>query len=173
MYQWQNEKDPTLTALFDSGAVQANGTIQSLIANGSDYYTIPFYKTIGGTPENYDGATTINVTDPTASSQSGVVYGRAHAWKDQDFIRDFNSGADPMKQITSQVARYWQKQRQAIMLAVLNGVYNIADDSTDYWDDWQNHIYSIAAKMGLFGDTNKLGATTACGCSTESRWRCI
>jgi len=161
LYQWQNEKDPTLTALFESGAVQANDTIKNLISNGSDYYTIPFYKTIGGTPDNYDGDADITVTDPTASSQSGVVYGRAHAWKDQDFIRDFNSGADPMKQITSQVARYWAKQRQTIMLAILKGIYNIADDSEDAWGEWQNHTFSIATATAAVAATNKLGATSA------------
>jgi hypothetical protein len=161
LYQWQNEKDPVLTALLNSGAVASNGTIASLIANGSDYYTIPFYKTIGGTPENYDGDTDITITDPEASSQSGVVYGRAHAWRDRDFVRDFNSGADPMKQISSQVARYWQKQRQTIMLAILRGIYNIADDDTDYWDDWQNHTYTIATSGSTVSDSNKMTAVTA------------
>lgn len=161
LYQWQNEKDPTLTALFESGAVQANDTIRQLIANGSDYYTIPFYKTIGGAPDNYNGDADISVTDPTAASQSGVVYGRAHAWKDRDFVRDFNSGADPMKQITSQVARYWAKQRQTIMLAILKGIYNIANDSEDAWDEWQNHTFSIATVTPSVAATNKLGATSA------------
>jgi hypothetical protein len=160
LYQWQNEKDPTLTALYESGAVQANGTIQQLIANGSDTYTIPVYNVLGGTPENYDGATDIDLTDPDAKSQSGIVFGRAHGWKDRDFIRDYNSGADPMKQISSQVAKYWQKQRQAIMLAILKGVFGVVDDHTDAWDEWQNHTYSIATATGAVADTNKLGATT-------------
>lgn len=136
LYQWQNEKDPTLTALYESGAVQANGTIQQLIANGSDAYTIPVYNVLGGTPENYDGATDIRLTDPDAKSQSGIVFGRAHGWKDRDFIRDYNSGADPMKQISSQVAKYWQKQRQTILLAILKGIFGVADDNTDAWDEW-------------------------------------
>jgi hypothetical protein len=161
LYQWQNEKDPTLTALFESGAVQANDAIRTLISSGSDYYTIPFYKVIGGDPENYDGNTDIAPGDPEGGSQSGIVYGRAKSWKDMDFIRDFNSGADPMRQITSQVAKYWNKQRQTIMLAELNGIYNIADDGEDYWDEWQNHTYSIATTTSSVSTSNKVGATTA------------
>ena len=161
LYQWQNEKDPTLTALYESGAVQANGTIQRLIANGSDAYTIPVYNVLGGTPENYDGATDITLTDPDAKSQSGIVFGRAHGWKDRDFIRDYNSGADPMKQISSQVAKYWQKQRQTILLAILKGIFGVVDDNTDAWDEWQNHTYSIATAGASVADSNKLGATTA------------
>ena len=70
---------------------------------------------IGGTPDNYDGDADISTEEVTGKSQSGIVYGRAKGWKDRDFIRDFNSGADPMKQITSQVARYWAKYRQKVI----------------------------------------------------------
>lgn len=161
LLNWQNEKDPTLTALLDSGAVQANDRIKQLISNGSDYYTIPFYSVIGGTPDNYDGDVDISTEDVTGKSQSGIVYGRAKGWKDRDFIRDFNSGADPMKQISSQVARYWAKYRQKVILAILNGVYNIADDTEDAWDEWQNHTYSIATATDTVATANKIGATTA------------
>lgn len=161
LYQWQNEKDPTLTALYESGAVQANATIKQLIANGSDTYTIPVYNVIGGTPDNYDGVDSIRITDPDAKSQTGIVFGRAHGWKDRDFIRDYNSGADPMKQISSQVAKYWQKQRQTILLAILKGVFGVTDDETSEWDEWQNHTYSIATGTGSVSDSNRMGVTTA------------
>lgn len=154
LYNWQNEKDLTLTAMFDSGAVQANGTIANLIANGSSIYTIPFYKTIGGEPDNYDGKTDITITEPEGSAQMGVVYGRAHGWRDRDFIRDYNSGADPMKQITSQVAKYWQKQRQAILIKILNGVFGVAGA------EWALHTTNLAATGSSVAAENKLGATT-------------
>lgn len=162
LLQWQNAVDPTLTAMYQSGAVQANSVLRRLIANGSDVYTLPFYNVLGGTADNYDGAADITVTDPDGASQSGIVYGRAHAWKDQDFVHDFNSGADPMQQITSQVSKYWQKQRQAIMLKILSGIFSIADDSSDLWDAWQLHTTNIAlATTGTVSEANKMGATTA------------
>lgn len=162
LYQWQNEKDPTLTALLDSGAVQPNAEIANLISKGSDIYTIPVNNIIGGDPSNYDGATDINVNEVSGKAQTGVVFGRANAWKDRDFIRDFNSGADPMKQITSQVARYWQKQRQKTLLAILKGIYDVADDETDAYDEWLLHTTNIAlTSAGSVGDSNKVGETTA------------
>ena len=45
-YNWANAKDPTLTAMFESGAVAPNAELARLIANGSDFYTLPFYKVI-------------------------------------------------------------------------------------------------------------------------------
>ena len=162
LLQWQAAQDPNMTAMLNSSAMQANGTLKSLISNGSDVFTLPFYNVLGGDPDNYDGAADITVTTPSGASQSGIVYGRAHAWKDQDFVHDFNSGADPMVQITSQVAKYWQKQRQTIMLGILGGIFSIADDSTDAWDEWQLHTTNIAVATATApGEANKLGATTA------------
>lgn len=157
-YNWANAKDPTLTAMFDSGAVMNNAELRTLIANGSDFYTLPFYKVIGGTPENYDGATDITLTDPTASAQNGIVYGRAHGWKEKDFVVDYNSGADPMQQIVSQVAKYWQKQRQSIMLKIMSAVFGI-NGSGDF-ANWNNHTTDISSANTTVAESNKMGATT-------------
>ena len=145
-YNWQNEKDPTLTAILESGAMQQNAEIQQLVSNGSDTYTIPFYKTIGGTPENYDGQTNIGVSSPEGGSQSGIVYGRAHGWKAKDFTFDYNSGADPMKQISSQVGAYWNKQRQNKMLTVLDAAFGV---SAAGWND-----HKIDGSSAAIGETS-------------------
>ena len=160
LLNWQNTPDLTLTALYDSGAVQENAQIANLISNGSDFYTIPFYDVLGGTPVNYDGATNITATEHSGTAQSGVVYGRANAWKARDFVRDFNSGANPMQSIAAQVARFWQKQRQATLLKILDGVFGITDDETDNWDAWQLHTTNLASTTTSATDANKIGATT-------------
>ena len=145
LMQWQAAQDPTKLAMLNSGAVQSNSTIRNLIANGSNTYTIPFYDVLGGEPDNYDGQTNIITTEPTGSYQSGVVYGRAHGWKDRDFVHDFNSGADPMKQITSQVARFWDKNRQAIILKILDGVFGTNDNTGGYLAKWKQHVMDVSA----------------------------
>lgn len=157
-YNWANAKDPTLTAMFESGAVAPNAELARLIANGSDFYTLPFYKVIGGTPENYDGATDITLTDPAGGAQNGIVFGRAHGWKEKDFVVDYNSGADPMQQIVSQVSKYWQKQRQSIMLKILNAVFDVTG-SGDF-AGWANHTTDLSSASTTVGDANKMGATT-------------
>ena len=144
LMQWQAAQDPVKLAMLNSGAIQSNSTIKNLISNGSNVYTIPFYDVLGGEPDNYDGQTDITTTEPTGSSQSGVVYGRAHGWKDRDFIHDFNSGADPMKQITSQVARFWDKKRQGTVLKILDGVFGTTDDVGGYLSKWQKHTVDVS-----------------------------
>ncbi len=156
LLNWQQETDPTLTALLESGAVQSNGTIQSLIANGGDFYTIPFYSALDGTLLNYDGKTDITASEPTGKAQTGIVYGRAASWAENQFVRDYNSGADPMKQITSQTAKFWAKERQKILLNILSGVFGITGNAA-----WAKHITNIAATSGSVADANKVGAATA------------
>lgn len=146
LMQWQAAQDPTKLAMLNSGAIQNNSTIQNLISNGSNLYTIPFYDVLGGEPENYDGQTDITTTEPTGKSQSGVVYGRAHGWLERDFIVDFNSGADPMGQIVSQVARYWDKKRQGTVIDILNGVFTTTDNTGGYYAKWQQHVHDISAE---------------------------
>lgn len=171
LLQWSQEQDPVKLAMLQSGAVTNSAEIRRMIANGSNLYTIPFYDVLGGTPDNYDGESDITMSEPSGKYQTGVVYGRAHSWKDRDFVHDFNSGADPMKVITSQVAKFWQKKRQQTMLKILNGVFGIsaptgADATTTaLYAAWRDHTYNIAAAKPSSGsatisDDNKFGATT-------------
>ena len=158
LMNWKAAQDPVLTAIIDSGAVQRNSEIARMIANGSNLYTIPFYNVLGGDDDNYDGTTNMTVTDPTGGSQTGVVYGRMHAWRDKDFIRDFNSGANPMAQISSQVAKYWNKKRQARLVKILTGVFGITGN-----DGWAAHTTNIAfaGSTGSAGEANNVGESAA------------
>lgn len=160
LLNWQNEPDPTLTALYDSGAVQANARIQELISNGGDFYTIPYYSVLTGTVLNYDGATDITAVSPTGKSQNGIVYGRAAAWAENQFVRDYNSGADPMLQITSQTAKFWAKERQKILLSILKGVFGVTGNA-----GWTKHTLDICTTGGAgtasVTDENKVGTSTA------------
>ena len=155
-YAWKQVEDPTLTAMFESGAVVADGEIENLISKGSDVYSTPFYKVLDGDEENYDGKTDIKTNEPGGGILSGVVYGRAHGWTERDFIRDYNSGADPMTQITTQVAKFWQKKRQARMLGILNAVFGITGN-----DAWALHTTDLSSASDTVTAANQISATTA------------
>lgn len=160
--RWKAAVDPVLTAMLSSGAVARDREIEKLISNGSNLYTIPHYNVIGGEPENYDGSTDVTITAPDGGSQSGVVYGRAHAWKDQDFVRDFGNNINPMEQITSQVAHYWNKRRQKILIGILDGLFGIATGGTDLQAEWGTHTVNIAVtdSTTVVDETNLMGAAT-------------
>lgn len=164
LMQWAAAQDPVKLAMLNSGAVVSDSTIAGLISNGSNYYTMPFYNVIGGDDQNYDGETDMQTSDPTGSSQSGVVYGRMHGWNDKDFIRDFGNNIDPMQQIASQVDKYWNKKKQARMLKILDGVFGSTDNVGGYLEKWKQHTMNLAAKVDSAASgpkpENLMGETT-------------
>lgn len=158
LYRWEQEKDMTQTRIIESGAVQQNAELASLISKGSDFFTLPFYGLLDGSPVNYDGATNITSTSPKGGSQNGVVFGRAKGFTAKNFVFDFNSGADPMAQIVRQVAKYWRKYDQSVVLGILNAIFGITGSGTTA--TWNNHITDISASGTTVAEQNKVGATT-------------
>ena len=156
LMQWQAAKDPVITALLSSGALVEDATIRGMIRNGSNLYTIPFYNVLGGEEDNYDGQTDITETEHSGSSQSGVVYGRAHSWMDRDFVHDFNSGADPMRSIVAQTSHFWAKKKQARMVKILSAIFGITGN-----DGWSQHTMNVATKSTSVTEVNLVGAATA------------
>lgn len=160
-YGWKNFQDPTKLAMIQSGAIVQDSLIASLISNGSDYYTFPYYAaSLTGEPANYDGATDVPVTETNGASASGIVYGRTKGFMAKDFIADYNSGADPMGAIIARVARYWLAQDQKHLLGILSAVFGILGNA-----DWSAHTTNIAAVTPSTGtatvtDANKMGETT-------------
>jgi len=128
-YEWRNTPDMVLLNMLQSGAVTYNSEIANMISNGSNFFTIPYYNNIGGDEGVYNGVNDIATTDLTGDSLSGTVYGRQKGWNAKSFIKDFNSGADPMAQITAGVARYWQKKKQERLIGLLNAIFGITGDA--------------------------------------------
>lgn len=138
-YSWKNTPDVILTSMLESGAVVNDPEIARLVSNGSNFFTTPYYDLIGGTEQVYNGATDFTYDELTGGVMSGCVYGRMKAWKATSFIKDFNSGADPMAQIVAGVAQYWQKARQTRLIAILNALFGISGDA-----DWTLHTKDVA-----------------------------
>ena len=154
-YSWKNVPDMILTSMIQSGAVVRDAEIERLIANGSNFFTTPYYDILGGTEQNYNGTTDFTYDELTGGTYSGCVYGRMKAWKAVSFIKDFNSGADPMAQIVAGVADYWIKKRQTRLIGLLEALFGITGDA-----DWSLHISSLASATATVAEANLIGATT-------------
>ena len=128
LQMWNEAPDPYLTAMIESGAVVEDPTISGMIQTSGNIYTIPFYDTLDGDDQNYDGQTDITVTEVGGGSQTGVVYGRAKGFFARNFTAEL-SGADPMGHIVATIARYWQKRRQMRMIGITNAVFDITGSS--------------------------------------------
>ena len=162
---WASEPDPVKTALIQSGALVEDEVITAMIQKQGNLYTLPFYKTLDGEPDNYDGKTDILSEETESDYQTGVVYGRAKGFTARNFVSEL-TGADPMGNITANIARYWQKQDQTRLLIILNTLFNISGTSgyAKAWHD--NHIFDLSSftavpyKIGVT-DLNDVASSAA------------
>lgn len=117
---FNDEPDLMSLALLTSGAMVEDSYINELIKDGSDLYTIPFYGLLDydAEPENYDGRTDITVGSISGGSQTGVVYGRAHAWGARQFVTDFTA-ANPMAAMAARAKKWWAVKKQKTMLGIV------------------------------------------------------
>lgn len=162
---WGQAPDPVRLAILNSGAMTQDATIASMIQGGGNFYTIPFYNILDGDPDNYDGQTDIQTAETSGASQSGVVYGRAKGFTARNFTAELTR-ADPMGNIANSVGRYWNKQRQKILLAILSGIFGItgASGNPKKWAAHTADLSSATATPYTIGatDLNDL-ATQALG----------
>lgn len=163
---WGEAPDPYLTAMIESGAMVEDSTIEAMIQNKGNIYTIPFYNTLDGEDQNYDGQTDIDTEEVGGGFQTGVVYGRAKGFFARNFAAEL-SGADPMGNIVASVSRYWQKRRQMRMIGIADAVFGItgASGNAKKWQD--THVLDLGSNTAdprKISDTdlNDL-ATLACG----------
>ena len=163
---WNETPDPYYTAMIESGAVVEDATIAGMIQNQGNTYTIPFFNTIGGEDQNYDGLTDITVSEIDGGMQTGVVYGRAKGFFARNFAAEL-SGADPMGHIIASIAKYWQKRRQMRLIGIAGAVFDItaASGKGKAWAD--KHTLDLASTTAEPRkikeiDLNDL-ATEACG----------
>lgn len=155
-YDWKNYPDVILTSMIESGAVVEDSEIAQMISNGSNFFTVPFYNVLGGSEDVYNGVNDFTDSGLTGGNYSGCVFGRMKRWSAISFIKDFNSGADPMAQIVAGVAQYWNKMRQTRLIAILEALFGITGDA-----DWDLHKTSIVVTTDTAPlDANKIGETS-------------
>lgn len=155
---WQQAPDTYKASMIASGALVADGAIAERIAGGSAVYDVPFYNVLANTePTNYDGKTDIADEEHTGDDLKGVVFGRAKGWTARDFTKDFN-GAYVMDNIIAQVSKYWDKQSEKTLLAVLSGVFGCTPTDGDVATAWALHTTDISAASGTVTADNKLAA---------------
>jgi hypothetical protein len=159
-YDWKNTPDLVLTTMLQSGAVVRDSEIERLISNGSNFFTTPYYDVLGGDEDVYNGVN--EFTDGTlgGGSYSGVVYGRMRKWSATSFIKDFNSGADPMAQIVSGVAQYYIKKRQERLVKLIDAVLGVSG--------MESHVKDVTTTGASVTDANRIGETTIADVATQA-----
>lgn len=161
--------------LARSRAVGSNAEARKALSSqtGSLYAKIPYFGRISGeTSQNNNGSTDITATAASTFEQGFVTASRMDGWTERSFSRNITAGANFMDSVASQIADYKLEVKQAILLAVLNGVFSISSTGSTVAAKaaakfLKNHIYDISANSGdaaLVGpDTLNNAITKACG----------
>lgn len=155
----------TKNELAKSGAVGINQNAHDALANqtGSLYARVPYFGRIdGSTSQNNDGGTDIASTSTTTYEQGFVVASRMDGWTEKSFSKNITAGVDFMDNVAAQIADYKMDVRQAMLLAILKGVFSMsttgstvaAKAAKEFLD---KHVYNITANTG---DAALVGAAT-------------
>jgi hypothetical protein len=151
--------------LAKSGAVGSNEQARAALGNqtGSLYARIPYFGTIdGSTSQNNDGATDIASTNTTTYEQGFVVASRMDSWTERSFSKNITAGVDFMDNVAVQIADYKFDVKQAMLLAILEGVYAMKTEGdtvaeTAAKEFVEKHTFDIS---GETGEAAMVGATT-------------
>ena len=154
-YRWRTAPDPVLTNLIETGVLVQDAELAQLISNGSNLYTYPIYNVLDETePGIYNGVEDVAFSELDGTNVVGVVYGRQQGWKAKQFIKDFNSNADPMGQILSGTIPFWQKWRQGVFVKLLDTLTKINNA------DFASHVSNIASTTATVSDANLINVNT-------------
>lgn len=155
----------TKNELAKCGAIGSNEQARAALANqtGSLYARIPYFGRIdGSTSQNNDGATDIASTNTTTYEQGFVVASRMDSWTERSFSKNITAGVDFMNNVAAQIADYKLEVRQAMLLAILEGVYgmNVEGDTVAAKaaaEFIEKHTFDISAGDG---EAAMVGSTT-------------
>ncbi len=154
--------------LAKSGAVGSNEQARAALGNqtGSLYARIPYFGRIdGSTSQNNDGATDVASTNTTTYEQGFIVASRMDSWTERSFSKNITAGVDFMDNVAAQIADYKLDVRQAMLLAILRGVYGMSVNG--------DSVAAVAAKEFIekhtFDISGEAGEDAMVGSSTLNK----
>ena len=163
----------TRNELAKSRAVGANEQARAALGSqtGSLYATIPYFGRISGlTSQNNNGATDIASSNTTTYEQGFVVASRMDGWTERSFSKNITAGVDFMDNVAAQIADYKMEVRQAMLLAILKGVFAMKTTGTGVAEKAakefiEKHVFDITGEAdGVIGATTLNSAMQkACG----------
>lgn len=191
--EWGEVPDLARNAMVSSGAMVEDAYIESLIANGSNSYTVPFYNDLAdGDEDNYDGQTDMTVDESGGASQSGVVFGRMKAWEAPQFVADFTT-AKPLAHIAARINPWYTRQTQKRIIGITDACLGLtamkshavvkdklnentlSDVTQEIWGDAKDNIAmavmhsAVAQEFEDLNRANYLRYTDANGMTREVR----
>lgn len=164
-----------LNKLRESRAIVGDARLRDTFVNntqtGTVYAVLPYFGLLGGTAQNYDGATNL-VPGATDTFEQGVfTYGRMNGWTEADFSYDVTGGTDFMANVRNQINTYWNGVDQDVILAILKGIFLMGSTGTgaiktanaEFVDKHTHDISADDATGNMDATTLNTAIQKACG----------
>lgn len=119
-----------LSALVQSGIMVNNTEFDSLASQAAPTVNMPFFEDLTGESEQVIEGDDLEDNKITSNKDVAVIIRRAKMWSATDLSAAL-AGSDPMMAIGTLVARFWERDMQKELIAVLNGIFGTIPADSD------------------------------------------
>lgn len=137
-----------LSALVNSGIMKNNEEFDALASQAAPTVNMPFFEDLTGESEQVIEGEDLEDNKITSNKDVAAIIRRAKMWSATDLAAAL-SGADPMRAIGDLVARFWERDMQKELIAILNGVFGTFTPSEgSATTRLESNILDISTKSG-------------------------
>lgn len=120
-------KTMELSALLQSGIIVNDQEFDRLASQASPMVNMPFFEDLTGESEQVIEGEDLEDNKITSNKDVAAIIRRAKMWSATDLSAAL-AGTDPMAAIGTLVARFWERDMQKELIAILNGVFGTVPD---------------------------------------------
>lgn len=133
------KKTKELSVLVQSGIVTQNAELDRLVTQGGKLINMPFWKPITGDDEVLSDSNPLTPEKITAGQDVAALLIRGKAWSTNELAGAL-AGSSPMEAISEQLAGWWSRKEQAILISILKGIFGGTLSTS--------HVNDISANTG-------------------------
>ena len=141
-----------LSALVQSGIIANNSEFDALASQAAPTVNMPFFEDLTGESEQVIEGTDLEDNKITSNKDVATILRRAKMWSATDLSAAL-AGTDPMMAIGTLVARFWERDMQKELIAILNGVFGTipavaGDNPVAAQTRLESNLLDISTKSG-------------------------
>lgn len=149
--------DPFLSTLLECGIIKNDSEIKSRIASGSNTFSARYYNPLSATQnamQVYNGKDDVKFNRVDGGTYQWCVFGRMQGFEALQFTDDF-TGTNQMDYIVKELGKYRTKERQALLIKMLKGIFDVQTD-----EGWKLHTSDISSSSSSIQPENELDLTS-------------
>lgn len=126
-------KTMEMSALVQSGIIVNDQEFDRLASQASPLVNMPFFEDLTGESEQVIEGADLEDNKIASNKDVAAIIRRAKMWSATDLSAAL-AGTDPMAAIGTLVARFWERDMQKELIAILNGVFGAASMADNMLD---------------------------------------